>query len=135
MTSFTIAPDVVERVRAGAATSNAAAEQMPSVVQRILDMVPVNPIKAAAEGALLPLVVFTFIFAAALTRLEPGRREPVTRLFQAVGDAMLIVVRWVLTIAPVGIAVWKVLSRQTRGGNNRRHPAFTRVLDATRGKR
>jgi Na+/H+-dicarboxylate symporter len=100
---LTLAPDVVERVRAGAASSTAAAEQMPSIVQRILDMVPVNPIKAAAEGALLPLVVFTFIFAAALTRLEPGRREPVIRLFQAVGEAMLIVVRWVLTIAPVGI--------------------------------
>jgi proton glutamate symport protein len=47
--------------------------------------------------------VFTFIFAAALKRLEQSRREPVIRLFQALGDAMLIVVRWVLAIAPVGI--------------------------------
>jgi len=100
---LTIAPDVVERLRAGAASSTATAQQMPSVVQRILDVVPVNPIKAAAEDALLPLVVFIFIFSVALTRLEIESREAVLRLFQALGDAMLIIVRWVLVIAPVGI--------------------------------
>ncbi|HMG34626.1 MAG TPA: dicarboxylate/amino acid:cation symporter [Blastocatellia bacterium] len=98
-----ISPDVVERLHAGAVSTAASAEQMPTVVQRVLDMVPVNPIKAAADGTLLPLVVFTFIFAVALTRLEPSRRDPVVRFFNAVGDALLIVVRWVLVVAPIGI--------------------------------
>jgi Na+/H+-dicarboxylate symporter len=100
-----IPPEVAAGLRAGAAASDAAAgaRQMPSLVQRIVEVVPANPIKAAADGALLPLVVFTLVFAFALTRLDVARRDPVVQLFQAVADAMLVVVRWVLVLAPIGI--------------------------------
>ena len=99
---LTIAPEAAASLRAAAGTAQAA-DGMPSLVQRLLDTVPVNPIRAAADGAMLPVVVFTLIFAAALTRLEPTRREPVLRLFQSVGDAMLVLVGWVLALAPLGI--------------------------------
>ncbi len=100
-----IAPDVAASLRAGAAASDAAAgaRAMPSLVERIVGIVPTNAIKAAADGALLPLVVFTLVFAFALTRLDAPRRDPVILLFQSIADAMLVVVRWVLALAPVGI--------------------------------
>jgi Na+/H+-dicarboxylate symporter len=98
---LTVAPSAVESLRAGLSAS--AAAPMPSLTQRILETVPVNPIKAAADGALLPLVVFTLLFAAALTRLEPARREPVVRFFQGISEAMLVLVGWVLVLAPLGI--------------------------------
>jgi len=100
-----IQPEVAAGLRASTAASDAAndARRMPSLVQRIVEVVPANPIKAAADGALLPLVVFTLVFAFALTRLDVARRHPVVQLFQAVADAMLVVVRWVLVLAPVGI--------------------------------
>jgi len=100
-----IPPEVAADLRASAATSDAAADarRMPSLVQRIVEVVPANPIKAAADGALLPLVVFTLVFAFALTRLDVARRDPVVQLFQAVADAMLVVVGWVLALAPIGI--------------------------------
>ncbi|HXV87216.1 MAG TPA: dicarboxylate/amino acid:cation symporter [Gemmatimonadales bacterium] len=99
---LTIAPEVAASLLAGAGAVGTGGA-MPSLVQRLLDTVPVNPIRAAADGAMLPLVVFSLIFAAALTRLDHARREPVVRLFHAVGDAMLVVVRWVLALAPLGI--------------------------------
>ena len=97
--------EVAADLRASAAASAAAddARRMPSLVQRIVEVVPVNPIKAAADGALLPLVVFTLVFAFALTRLDAAHRDPVVQLFQAVADAMLMVVGWVLALAPIGI--------------------------------
>jgi Na+/H+-dicarboxylate symporter len=100
-----IPPEVAADLRASAAASAAAddARRMPSLVQRIVEVVPVNPIKAAADGALLPLAVFTLVFAFALTRLDAARRDPVVQLFQAVADAMLVVVGWVLALAPIGI--------------------------------
>ncbi len=100
-----IAPEVAADLRASAAASDAAndSRRIPSLVQRIVEVVPANPIKAAADGALLPLVVFTLVFAFALTRLDAARRDPVVQLFQAVADAMLVLVRWVLALAPVGI--------------------------------
>jgi Na+/H+-dicarboxylate symporter len=101
---LSISPDLAGALRASVAgTTPPGAGEMPSLVQRLLDTVPVNPIRAAADGAMLPLVVFTLIFAAALTRLDPAAREPVIRLFRAVGDTMLVVVRWVLALAPIGI--------------------------------
>lgn len=66
-------------------------------------VVPTNPFAAAAEGAILPLVVFTLLFALAVARLEPTVRAPLLGFFQAVVDAMLIVVDWVLWVAPAGI--------------------------------
>lgn len=105
MDRLSIPPDVAASLRESAAASDgaAAARQMPSLLQRILEVVPVNPFKAAADGAILPLVVFSLIFGVALLRLDAPRREPVVQLFQSIADAMLVVVRWVLVVAPVGI--------------------------------
>ena len=102
-----ISPEVAANLRSSAAATAGAAgggaPQMPSLVQRIVEMVPANPVKAAADGAMLPLVVFTLLLGLALTRLEPGRRESVVQWFQAVADAMLVLVNWVLILAPIGI--------------------------------
>ena len=66
-------------------------------------IVPVNPFGAAADGAILPLVVFTLLFGLAVARLEPARRAPLVGFFQAVADATLILVHWVLWAAPLGV--------------------------------
>src|SRR3546814_8116296 len=58
---------------------------------------------AAAETAILPLIVFTTIFAFAITRLDPVQRATLSGLFKALGDAMLIVIGWVLALAPIGV--------------------------------
>lgn len=102
-----LTPDVADRLRA-TATSTApssvtAVQQMPSLTQRIIDVVPANPVKAAAEGAMLPLVVFTLALALGIARLAPAFRDPVVRFFQGLGEAMLVVVGWVLAAAPVGV--------------------------------
>lgn len=99
---LTISPDVAASLRGGALD---AAEQppMPGFVDRIVAIVPANPVRALVEGAMLPLIVFTLVFAVALARLEPTRRQPIVQLFQSVADTMLVVVRWVLAWAPLGI--------------------------------
>jgi len=69
----------------------------------LLSLVPANIIKAAADGAILPLLVFTLIFAAALGRLPDAVAAPVIGFFKGLGDAMMIVVGWVLMLAPIGV--------------------------------
>lgn len=98
-----IAPDVAATLRTGAAIDTTAQAAMPGLVERLVAIVPANPFRAAADGAMLPLVVFTLIFAVALARLEPARREPVVQLFHSIADAMLVVVGWILALAPIGI--------------------------------
>ncbi len=63
-----------------------------------------NPVKAAAESAILPLVVFAVFFGFAATQLEAPLREPLVTFFRAVSEAMIVIVRWVLIAGPFGVA-------------------------------
>jgi proton glutamate symport protein len=78
-------------------------------------IVPSNAVAAAAAGAMLPLVTFALFFGFALTRIDPEPRDRVVGFFQAVSDAMIVIVRWVLWAAPVGIFAL-VLALTARSG-------------------
>jgi len=66
-------------------------------------VVPTNAVMAAAESAMLPLVVFAMFLGFALTRIAPERRALAVEFFRAIADAMIVVVRWVLLLAPFGV--------------------------------
>ena len=67
-------------------------------------LVPANPIKAAAEGEMLPLVLFAILFGFALIQVPPARSRLLVEFFQAVVDTMLVLVRWVILVAPAGVS-------------------------------
>jgi proton glutamate symport protein len=69
----------------------------------LLTLIPINAIKAAADGAILPVVIFTLLFAFAATRATTETRAVVVRAFQGIAEVMLIIVRWVLVLAPIGV--------------------------------
>jgi Na+/H+-dicarboxylate symporter len=64
---------------------------------------PLASTVAAAEGAILPLVVFALFFGFAATQLPAAQRAPMVAFFRAVADTMIIIVRWVLLAAPLGV--------------------------------
>lgn len=78
-------------------------------------IVPSNAVAAAAAGAMLPLVTFALFFGFALTRIDAEKRAQVVGFFQAISDAMIVIVRWVLWVAPVGIFAL-VLALTARAG-------------------
>jgi len=97
-------PHGVAALRAGAGgDAVAGAAKVPGFGEWLVSVVPTNPFRAAADGALLPLIVFTLAFAYALRQVaEPGRAA-VVHLFQGTADATLVIVRWVLALAPIGV--------------------------------
>jgi Na+/H+-dicarboxylate symporter len=103
--AFPLSPNASEAVRAGFAAVDP--KQVQSSVAGFGDFVrsfiPSNPAAAASSGNMLQIVVFTLFLAIALTLLEPARRKPVVDFFSSIGDAMLIVIGWVLRLAPVGV--------------------------------
>ncbi|MCC7001567.1 MAG: cation:dicarboxylase symporter family transporter, partial [Gemmatimonadaceae bacterium] len=99
---FTLPADVAARVRETAVAAGST-PALPSLGQRLIEMVPANPIKAAADGALLPLVVFALALGFALKQVAPARREPVIEACRGVSDALLVVVGWVVAVAPIGV--------------------------------
>ncbi|RMF17813.1 MAG: dicarboxylate/amino acid:cation symporter [Candidatus Dadabacteria bacterium] len=68
-----------------------------------LEMVPSNPFGAAAEGQMLPLIVFSVLFGLAVARVGAAG-DAVRDLFEGGFAAMLELTEWILRLAPVGIA-------------------------------
>ena len=87
----------------GAASSAAATVELPTFATWLVSLIPANPIKAAADGAMLPLIIFAVVFAAALARTPTDLRLTATAFFRGIADAMLIIVGWVLALAPIGV--------------------------------
>lgn len=85
--------------------AEAAVERVdpPTVGQWLGALVPRNPVEAAADGAMLPLIIFTIAFALAATRIAPELRQSLLGFFRAVTETMLVLVRWIIALAPVGV--------------------------------
>ncbi len=80
-----------------------ASGPIPGAIEFFKGVIPGNVISAAANGDVLPLVVFALLFALAVARIDASRRRSIVEIFQAIADALLIVIGWVLWIAPLGV--------------------------------
>ncbi len=66
-------------------------------------LLPANVIRAAVDGALLPLVLFAILFGLAMRRVPEDQQRSLLLFFRGIESAMLVLVRWMLVLAPVGI--------------------------------
>lgn len=87
---------------AGAGPVSEVPDVRPSA-EWLLGFIPVNPLKSAADGQVVAVVLFALIFGFAVTRIAEDRRAQLTSLFQSLADALLLVVNWVLWLAPIGV--------------------------------
>jgi Na+/H+-dicarboxylate symporter len=87
--------------QAGRAVQIAA--EKPSVMETLLNMIPTNPINAAANMDLLPLIVFTVLFGAALTLVEPERKKAVLQVAEGVNQAVMVLIDWIMRLAPYAV--------------------------------
>jgi Na+/H+-dicarboxylate symporter len=80
----------------------------------LVNLVPTNPLKAAANGELLQLITFTVLFALAITRIRDDLAEHLTTFFKSVNAAIFVMVYWLIRFAPIGVfAVTFGFARQT----------------------
>jgi len=88
---------------AEAASSLAAGATSVGFSAWLMSLIPTNPIAAAANGAMLPLILFTLLLALAIAHAPADGRDVLLRFFRALAEAMQVLVRWVIWCAPVGI--------------------------------
>ena len=91
------------RAAAALAADQSAAQPVPGLGAFIESLVADNVVAAAAETAMLPLVVFFVALGVAITRLPEAQRDIMVKLFEALGNAMLTIIGWVLWLAPAGV--------------------------------
>jgi Na+/H+-dicarboxylate symporter len=86
-----------------AAARLSSAEGAPGIEQMLTELVPTNAIAAAAEGDLLPLIIFSVIFGAALTLVRNDRRDAMLLFFNGVNDTVMVIIDWVMRLAPYAV--------------------------------
>jgi Na+/H+-dicarboxylate symporter len=81
------------------------AQEVPSIIDVLVNIIPRNPIGAAANGEMLPIIFFSVMFGAALALIQPDRRDTVLNFFHGVNDVAMILVDWVMRLAPYAVFV------------------------------
>lgn len=97
-----IEPGAGLNITGGEIPDKVAGKEDIGISDIILSMVSPNLVQSASETKLLPLIIFSILFSAALTTLgEKGR--PVLEFFNGVNEAMMRLVIWLMYLAPIGI--------------------------------
>ncbi|HEY6049388.1 MAG TPA: dicarboxylate/amino acid:cation symporter [Sphingomicrobium sp.] len=86
-----------------ASVEGKAPAALPGIAEFFKGVVPPNVLAAATNGDVLPLVVFALLFGLALTRVGRTGRAAVVNFFEAVAEALLVIIAWVLALAPIGV--------------------------------
>ena len=96
---------IADRFASTGTTASANVAAVPSLKQTLIAIVPQNPFAAAAQGDLLALIFAIVLFAAAATALDEERRRPLVAFFGAVNDVSMVVIRWLMVLAPWAVGV------------------------------
>ena len=115
---FPLPASAADAMQAGLASigNSAASAAVPSAEDFVRNVVPSNVIAAASNGDVLPLVMFTLVFALAVTRVRDQQRKTLVGFFEGISDTLLVVIGWVLAIAPIGVLALAFGLGATAGG-------------------
>jgi Na+/H+-dicarboxylate symporter len=114
--TLTLDAEATARLRATAKIDVPTADAL-SIRTFILSLIPLNPVKAAADGTLLPVVLFTLLYAFALGQVGDGPRVAQLAFWRGMADTMLVVVRWMLALGGLGIFALAAVLGQKLGAN------------------
>ena len=101
--SISISPDAAETLITSEAPNSERFQNLPNFRDWLVNLIPVNPIAAAAEGSLLSLMIFTGLFSLALSSLPIEAKDNIIAFFVGVKEAMLVLIGWVMALAPIGV--------------------------------
>ena len=76
---------------------------VPSMGDFLTSLIPSNIVAAAGASAMLPVIVFFSLLAVASTRLADEPRRTLAMVFEGLAGAMMVVIGWVLALAPIGV--------------------------------
>jgi DAACS family dicarboxylate/amino acid:cation (Na+ or H+) symporter len=102
-----ISPEVRDRLMAEYSSQAGErliqAQQTKFGIETFVNIVPRNPVQAAANGDMLGLIFFALVFGIALTLMPAARSSPVLRFLEGVGDAVMLMIGFAMKLAPFGV--------------------------------
>lgn len=76
----------------------------PTISEMILRIIPANPFKALADFDVLGILFFSILIAIAILHIGKHKAAPVFNFFEGLSDLMFILVKWIMNLAPFGVA-------------------------------
>lgn len=95
-----------------------------NIVEQI---VPSNVVKAASEGQMLPVISFSLLFGIVLTIIG-DRAKIVLEFFKGMFAIIMLMVEWILWLAPIGVCLLVAWTVARIGTTNLVGPLFKYVL-------
>ncbi len=79
----------------------------------LVNIVPRNPIRAAADTDMLGVIFFGLMFGAALTLIPPAKAKPMIEVLEALNAVVTAIIHFAMLLAPFGVAalIFTVSSR------------------------
>jgi Na+/H+-dicarboxylate symporter len=107
-----------ETVRAAMASSREVAPVIPatstpslSIPERIVTLIPTNPLMSALDNSMLDIVIFALLMGVALVGVSRERAQPLIDLLGSIRELTMVVIGWAMLLAP--IAVFGLMSQIT----------------------
>lgn len=77
--------------------------ELPSLLNMIINVVPVNPFQAVVEGNILQILFMAIITGIAIKKLENHETHSVSNAFSLANSVMMKLIGMVMTLAPYGV--------------------------------
>lgn len=94
---------LVDSYRGDATERLEASDARDFGIDTLVEIVPRNPIAAAADMEMLPIIFFAIMFGAALTLIPAERAAPMLRVLEALADAVTKLIELAMKLAPYGV--------------------------------
>jgi Na+/H+-dicarboxylate symporter len=102
--------EAVDSVKGKIETADAAG----GIVERLLDIIPTNPIEALANGAVLPTIFFAILIGVGILLAGPPA-DPVKKFFESAAEVVMRVTILVMELAPYGVLALMAWVMATQG--------------------
>lgn len=94
---------LMQQFSSQAAEKTEAAAESGFGIQTFVNIIPRNPVDAAARGDMLALIFFALVFGVALTRIPPEAARPVVRLLEGISYVVTVIIGFAMKLAPFGV--------------------------------
>jgi Na+/H+-dicarboxylate symporter len=79
------------------------ANDRPSAIDLLLNIIPDNPVQSMADGKMLQIIFFALISGIAVTYLKKDKRELILTFFEGITDITIRIVHMIMKLAPYGV--------------------------------
>ena len=89
---------------AGAKIADLAQGRGPGDIAIVFQsMIPPNIFKAAADGQILGVIFFAFLFGYFMSRLNQDLAQPMIKFWKGVFNIVMLMTEWIMKFAPIGV--------------------------------